>query len=230
MDSFPRSFVKTVETGRVEGLEVYRPDDLYAVMVEDLGQPVDALGHFELARATEGAGLYARAQEHYLAVQEFDPGFKSDLIHLRLARVAIKIEDAEETAALDDIRNRLYRKDFALALEMVEQFRDEYPESRQRSELDGLEGEIRTAKRGHYGKTIVSDYFSRLDRRLSFVARDAGMTLDVAQEIAQTETHDAIVEELASDYQLTEETIQELWDARRGGSPRSARVKPTVAI
>lgn len=222
VDSFPRNFVKTVETGKAEGLEFYRPEALYAVMLEELGQPVDALGHFELARACEGAGLYERARDHYAAVREFDPEFKQDLIPTRLARVEIKIEDAEETAVLDDIRNRLYRKDFELALAMVAQFRDDYPGSRQRNELDGLEGEIRSAKRAHHGRAIVSDYFSKLERRLAYVARDEGMTLDVAQEIAQTETHDAIVDELADDYQLTIDTVQELWDARRGGSPRSA--------
>ncbi|MCB9899214.1 MAG: hypothetical protein H6825_14510 [Planctomycetes bacterium] len=223
VERFPKSFVKLVETGKAEGLEIYEPDELYKIIVDDLGgTPVDALGNFNLAVACEGAGLYENAREHYAAAQRLDPTLKSELIPARLQRIAIKIEDAAETAVLDEIKNLLYRKKFEDALAQVDAFRAEYPQSRQLNELSGLEGKIRQAKREFHATEIVSDYFAKLDKRIQAVARDDGVTLDMAEELAEQEIHPAILAELSEAYSLGEETVQDLWDARRGGSPRSA--------
>src|SRR5262245_52978151 len=104
-DSFPRGYVRAVETGKVDGQEVFAPDDLYAELLAELGRPSTAAQHFTVAVACEGAGLYQHALEHYQAVQQLDPALKKELIAARLPRVQIKIEDRVETAALDEIRN-----------------------------------------------------------------------------------------------------------------------------
>jgi hypothetical protein len=220
-DSFPKSYVRSVETGRMDGLEIYAPDELYRVLRDDLGQPETALQHFNLAVACEGAGLYEPAGEHYQAVADLDSRFKPDLIGSRLERIAVKIEDAVETRQLDEIRTRLYRKQFEVALAMVDEFRSTYPDSRQLGDLQELEAEVRRRKRASHERAIVSDYFSQLEKRIGRLSRDDSLTLDVARESVEELVHDDILESLGRSYEMTPETVADLWEARSGGSMRS---------
>lgn len=223
VDSFPRSYVKEGLPGKVEGLSVYLPEDLYPLVVDRLGgAPEDAAGHFNMAVACEGARLYDHAREHYETVRALDPTLKTELITARLQRIAIKLEDAAETARIDEIKNQLFRRQFGAAMALAADFRKQYPSSRQIHELTSLEGQIRERKLESHAQQIVSDYFTRLDRRLDSVARTDGVTLDMAQELVENEIHGAILEDLAEEYEVTEDTVQQLWTNRRGGSPRSA--------
>ncbi len=219
--SFPGTQVRSVESGRMEGLAIFTPDELYRRLTEEVGAAVDAPSHFKLAVACEGAKLYADAMTHYQAVQELDPDLKSDLVSLRVAHIAIKIEDAAETDALDEIRARLYRKQFEQAYELVDAFRATYPDSRQASDVLALETQIDQRKREHYAGKIISNYFDLLDRRLANVGRDSEIDLDTAREIAETAIHPGILTTLAELYTMSEETVGELWQARKGGSVRS---------
>ena len=220
-DRVPRSSVRGVETGLQEGRTLYRPDELYGLVRADVGEPEDALGHFNLAVACEGAGLHEQAASHYASVTELDPGFKRELIASRQQRLAVKLEDAEETEELDAIRFRLYRRQYEQALELVDVFRETYPTSRQMGDVDRLEAEIRQRKRGAHARSIVGDYFTLLERRLLELARDREVTLDVAEESAERFVHEDILATLARAYELTPETCAELWDTRSGGSVRS---------
>jgi len=221
VDAFPRNFVRRVETGLADGLEVYRPEDLYEVIVDDLGAPADAAGHFELAVACEGAGLHERAREHYLAVRELDRDLKAELIETRLEQLAIRIEDAEETEFLAQIRGRLHRSQFEKALEMVEEFDELYPASRQAAERDRLVAEILRRRDDHYQARIVSDYFSFLSKSLTDIVRKDGMTVEVARQLAEESVHEEIVGRLANSYNLEREVVDEMWAERRGGSLRT---------
>ncbi|MFT7463237.1 MAG: hypothetical protein ACI9EF_001581 [Pseudohongiellaceae bacterium] len=221
VDSFPKGQISAVQTGRVEGRLVLTPDELYLRLIDEVGQASDAPSHFALAVACEGAGLLELAQGHYLTTGTLDSQLKVELIRSKLAWLEIKIEDAAETEALGEIRHRLYRKQFALCSELAEAFRLEYPQSRQLGALVELEGDIESTKREFRGQGIVSAYFKRLDRQLTALARDEELTIDVAQEIMETAVHEEIVSGLADEYDMSPETVQELWDARRGGSVRS---------
>jgi hypothetical protein len=221
-DSFPKQYVRSVESGRVEGLAVYDPDELYQVVLDVRGVPSDAAGHLAVAVACEGAGLYERARGHYAAVQQLDPALKRDLIAARLERVGIKIEDREETAFLDEIRNRLFKNQFDDALALIEDFRARYPASRQLGDLATLEGDVGRRRREHYGGKIVSDYFSFLGKSIGEIARTDGITLGAALELLDGSVHDEIVDRLAATYRMTPEGIGQLWEARRGGSVRTS--------
>ncbi|HTE05602.1 MAG TPA: hypothetical protein VK824_05345, partial [Planctomycetota bacterium] len=221
-DSFPKQYVRTVETGRADGLSIYAPDDLYLEMVASLGAPVTAAQHFALAVACEGAGLYQQAQDHYAAVQQLDPKLKADLIAARLPRLSIKVEDKAETAFLDDIRNRLYRKQFDEALGMVAQFRKQYPASRQLGELVALEGQVGRERRDFYAAKIVSDYFSFLGKALNEISRRDGMTLGAAISLIEESVHEDIIRRIATSYRTSPEQAAQLWTARHGGSVRTS--------
>lgn len=221
-DAIPRRHVVQVETGRVPGLSVYTPDELYAVIVDARGVPQDASGHFALALQCEGAGLWSAAAEHYDAAAQLDPGHRPELLAVRRRRVAIKLEDAVETAALDEIRQRLVRGQFEQAAQGVEAFRGRFPESRQLGELAQLETEIVTRRRQHLGQRVVPDYHALLDKRLQLMARDASVTLDVAEQVLTGPLHADLLATLGERYDLLPESVDELWDGRRGGSMRSS--------
>ncbi len=222
VDTFPRQYVHTLETSRVDGLSVYSPDDLYGVIVAELGTPNTAAQHFALAVACEGAGLYNQALEQYAAVQALDPTLKTDLIAARLPRLAIKLEDKAETAFLDDIRNKLYRRLFDDALAMVKQFRTQYPASRQLGELAALEGDVARQRKAFYSARIVSDYFSFLGKALNEIARRDGMTLGAAVQLVDETVHKDVVKRISASYSTSEEQTEQLWKARHGGSVRTS--------
>jgi hypothetical protein len=221
-DSFPKQYVNTVETGRADGLSVYSPDDLYEAMVASLGTPTAAAQHFALAVACEGAGLYQQAMDNYAAVQQLDPKLKADLIAARLPRLSIKLEDKAETAFLDDIRNRLYRKQFDDALAMVQQFRKQYPASRQLGDVARLEGQIGRDRQDFYEAKVVSDYFSFLGKALNEIARRDGMTLGAAVTLLDDSVHKDIIKRIAVSYRTSEEQTAQLWATRHGGSVRTS--------
>lgn len=221
VDSFPRSEVAQVQTGKMEGLEVLTRDELYLRLLEENGAPTDGQSNLDLAIACEGAGLFEQSREHYQAVGELEPGLKPELVASKLAYLAIKIEDAAETAELEAIRTRLYKKQFELAAEMAAEFRRTYPDSRQLADLQVLESDIARRKRDYHGRGIVSDYFALLDKRLARLARDASLSLEVVQNLAETAVHEEILASLAEEYVLSEDTVQELWDERPSGSVRS---------
>jgi hypothetical protein len=221
-DSFPRQYVRTVESGRVDGLQVYAPEELYQVMLKELGVPTTAAQHFALAVACEGAGLYALALEHYASVQQLDSKLKADLIATRLPRIAIKLEDKAETAILDDIRNRLYRKQFDDAFAMVADFRKQYPASRQLGELASLEAEVGRQRREFYSAKIVSDYFSFLGKTLNEIARRDGMTLGAAIQLLEESVHGEVLQRLSDSYGTSEDAVAQMWTERRGGSVRTS--------
>jgi len=221
-DSFPKNYVRRVEPGKVEGLVVYRADELYEVMLAERGAPVDAPAHLAMGVACEGAALYDRALEHYAAVAELDAELKPDLIEARTQRLAIKLEDAVETEQLDEIRNRLYRKQFGEALSMTAAFREEYPLSRQLGELEQLESEILSRRRGHVSGRIVSDYFSFLGKSLSEISRTDIMDMETAVELVEDSVHEEVLDRLTRVYDLSAEELGELWESRKGGSVRSS--------
>jgi hypothetical protein len=221
-DSFPRQYVRSVEPGKADAQSIYPPEELYGVIVKQLGEPVDAAGHFEMAVACEGAGLYEQARDHYESARALDPKVKPDLIAQRIDRLGVKIENRAETAELDAIRGRLFRKEFDEALDAAAAFRKAYPQSRQLGELTALEGQIGHERQAHYAAKIVSDYFSFLGKTIGELARKEGMTIGPAMQLLQDSVHRDIVARLAQDYRMTPEGIEALWKNRAGGSLRTS--------
>ncbi len=221
-DSFARQHVRSVEPGKAEGLSIYAPGELYGVIQAELGAPADAAGHFATAVACEGAGLYEQARVHYEAARALDGRLKPDLIEQRIVRLGVKIEDRVETAGIDAIRNRLYKKQFDEALEAVVAFREAYPASRQLGELTLLEADIGRQREAHYAAKIISDYFSYLGKTINEIAREDGMTIGGAMELLEDGVHPEIVTRLSESYRMTEPTVEALWKARSGGSVRTS--------
>lgn len=220
--AFPKNYVRRVEPGRVEGLVIYAPEDLYDLILLEMGTPVDAESQFNLAVACEGASLYEQGLEHYVSAGELDPVYREELISLRKERLTIKIEDAAETAILDGIRNRLYRKQFEEALAEVVTFRETYPLSRQLGDLEQLEQEVLARRQSHYAGRIISDYFSFLGKSLSVIARTSSMTMEVAVEMVDGSVHDDIMTRLSESYGMGVETLEDMWGERKGASIRTA--------
>ncbi len=222
VDEFPKRYVQSVESARAEGLAIFSPDELYLRILTEQGTPTTAAEHLDVAVTCEGARLYARAREHYRATRDTDPEYRPDLLASRLERVDIRIEEAAATALLDELRQRLYRRQFDTAEELAARFREEFPASRQLGDLADLQQQIAERRREFHAGRIISDYFSFLNAGLSRIARNDDMTLGAAMELVEEGLHEELVTKLSRSYGVDEEIIQELWDTRRGGSLRSS--------
>ena len=221
-DSFPRQFVRSVEPGKADAQSIYQPEELYGVIRAQLGDPVDAAANFEMAVACEGAGLYEQSRTHYEAAKALDPKLKPELIAQRLERLGVKIENRAETAEIDEIRSRLFRKEYDEALTAAASFRKTYPQSRQLADLTALEAQIGHERQAHYGAKIISDYFSLLGKTIGTLARKEGLTIGAAQELLTESVHKDIVTRLAEGYHMTPDGVEQLWKDRAGGSVRTS--------
>lgn len=222
VESFPRQYVRAVETARVEGLAIHPPEELYPLVAGDRAGSTETAVQFQLAVDCEGAGLYERAAEHYALVRQLDPSYRAELIAARAARVQIKIEDKVETAVLDEIGNLLYKNRFEEAYAAVARFREAYPASRQLGELAALEAEIGRRRAQFYAGKIVSDYFSFLNKTLGEIARQPGMTLGGALELLDGVVHEEVLARLDDGYGIGAQAVAELWSRRSGGSNRTS--------
>lgn len=221
-DSFPRQYVRNVEPGKADIQSIYPTEELYGAIRAQLGDPTDAAGNFTMAVACEGAGLYEQARTHYEAAKLLDPKLKPDLIAQRIDRLVVKIENRAETAVIDDIRNRLFRKEYDEALAAAAGFRKTWPQSRQLGDLTALEAQIGRERQGHYASKIISDYFSFLGKTIGELARKDGLTVNAASELITESVHKEIVSRLAESYRMTPEGIEKLWSERAGGSVRTS--------
>lgn len=218
---FLQSQVRDIESVEVEAQEVYTAQELYDQKVQE-SLPETALDHFKLAVFCESVAFYERALEHYTLAVEQDPDFKPDVVAQKIEQMQVKQSEADATALLNDIRNRLYKKQFAKAFTMCDTFEETYPDSRQMGELEKLRGRIAKKRHDHFKQKILTDYFSYMDRIAYKVAQNRELELEDALAYARDEMGADVINKLSEVYVMEVEEVTELWQNRRGGRSRTS--------
>ena len=214
------SQVKDVETVEVEAQEVYTAQELYDRQVEG-ALPETALDHFKLAVFCESIAYYDRALEHFKMAAEQDPDFKPDVVAQKIGQMEVKQAEADATRLLNEIKNRLYKKQFERALAFCDDFAESFPDSRQMGELEKLKAKVLTKKTEFYQQKILTDYFSYLDIIARKVASDKEIKVEDALAYARDEMGGDVRKKLAGLYVMAEEDIETLWLNRKGGRART---------
>lgn len=213
--------IRETETFDVEAQEVFTGQELYDRKI-GAAPPETALDHFKIGVYCESIAFYSRALEHYRIAAGLDPDFRPLATAHKIERMEIKHREAEATLLLETIRNRLYRKNFARALEMCDTFAREFPLSRQKAELDALRARIQNERHAHYQQLILTDYFTIIDRVAARIAGQEGLAVGDALAYARDEMPFDIKKNLARLYGTEVDEIEELWRNREGGGLRTA--------
>jgi len=219
--TYLQSQVTAIETIEVEARAVYTLGELYEQKI-GAAMPRTALDHFKLAVFCESVADYARALEHFRTAAKLDPGFKPDLVAHKIERMHVKQAETGATGLLDEIQNKLYRKKFALALELCDRFAADFQGSRQRGELENLRGAIAKKRHAHFQQQILGDYFIFMDRIAMKIASDRTISYGNAIGYTQREMAADIRAALAKRYGMEIDEIDDLWQNRGDAHLRSA--------
>lgn len=214
--------VKDVENVQLEAQAVYTLEELYRQQVDEK-TPETPQDFFNLGVFCESVTYYAKALEIYQQVRELDSEYRADVINRKIGLMEAKLEEADATALLDDVRNLIYRRNFARALQRIEEFDEAFPDSVQTADKDRLKTEAIRKRHDYYQQRILTDYFTYMDRLANRIAADRSISLDDALEIAANELGAAIRDKLAEDvYKMPVSEVESLWTNRRGGSQRTS--------
>jgi len=219
---FSQAQVRDVENIQADAQEICTPEDLF--LQETGGRiPEEARECFNLGVYCESITYYPKALELYRKAGELDPSFKPDVIQRKIRLMETKLNEADATAVLDDVRSLIYRQKFALALDRIEEFERLYPQSVQSEDKIRLRGLALERRHAYFQQRILTDYFTYAERLANQIALDREISLQGALEFAAEEMGPAVRGKLAEDvFKIPLEEVEELWTNRKGGSVRSA--------
>lgn len=219
---FKLNRIKEIRNVQVEAKEIYTLDELFQQKVKE-GLPDTCSGFFDLGVYCESITHYEKALEMYRKVSELDPSYKTDVMNRKIGLMEAKIEEADATAFLDDIKRLIYRKKFNMALERIDEFNEMFPNSVQKADRDQLRTQALDKRLLYYKQRILTDYFTYMDRAANKIASDRDISLDAALDYAAEDMGISIRRKLAEDvYKLPDELVDQLWEERKGGSTRTA--------
>jgi len=214
--------VTSIETVEAEAKDVFTLEELYLQKLNE-GVAETARDYFNLAVYCESITFYERANEVYQAVKTMDPEFKPEVIQQKINMMELKIREADATAMLDEVKQLIYRRKFAYAMERLDEFEVTFPDSVQIADKERLKSETLVKRHAFYQQKILTDYFTYMERVARKVAANKEVTLEAALDFAAEEMGPAIRQKLADDiYEIPMEEVEELWLTRKGGAPRTA--------
>ena len=214
------SITRPPETVMVDALELEKPANVFERKKLE-APPTSPVEWYNLALVAESLTLFEHARNCFDTCLELDPDFsKKSVIERKLATLAVKEKELEETLALRTIRSLKYRGAYLEALALVDQFAEKWPSSAQLSEVQKEKADIGRAQRKAVLGSIRADFNSYLRRAAEEVARDQEIGLGEALTWAAEQAYSDVRVKLAKLYGTTEESIDELWESRgKSGSP-----------
>lgn len=221
----PTAQVRSSSSGmQVPALDVYTKDELYNIELAQ-SDPNDAASQWELARFCERIFDFARAQEHYLAVQKLDPGYQDGGLDAVLERVAVKAERQDQIDYLAKIDHLKRRNRYSEALTELTVFDELFPNSPLANDRHKLEDRVVKARAEHAADIVRLSWFRRMERLAAQAVReqtyegalaylDEGLARDLLAEVT------ADVTKIWPD--VSNEVVAQFWLDRKRGRWRPA--------
>jgi len=222
---FKAENIRSLETTMVPSREAFTREQLYERYINQFPLEEDDLeGHWDAARYCASIGYYEKAVQHFLRVQELDPGFRSDYVTNQIER----LEDlARNEKILDQLRRAMtkgYYNQFDSALEIVDkllQIKDMDPNVQLQIELK--QQKLQAMRWKHYARLVVRNYHRLLDLKLRKMAADSKLKLNQAKRELRREVHKEIIADLAQRYGLDQKTeVTKMWEERKVHGYRTA--------
>jgi hypothetical protein len=187
---------------QVPALDIYTREELYQQKLAEtaprlaLEGPDSAPAHLEVAEYCERFFDYAHATEHYLLAERADPNAITSELAQRAARAAEKALVQEQVDILAEADRWRAKKKFDLALEMVAEVPERFPDSPLLEDVYKLRERILRAQDKALQAEVVKAWHSRTARIAAEVARELGygealsyaqgqMSEDIAEAVAQ---------------------------------------------
>jgi hypothetical protein len=229
---YPRSMIAAVQQRMVEALEVYTPDEMHDMYVEEIA-PETPGDYFELAKLCVQVDAHRQAKE-YLDISLADPEFmateKAQLAKSLLAKVEVLIRAEDAIEKKREIRRLAFHKKYDEALRRIEDLRNDYAESPAILKilmLDRLRRETVSSRRKYFRSQVRRRFFKVLDQLVKEKIRekdenDEAVGIQTIKQWASNPRGLAgeIFAKIAEQTGLDEQEAMEFWESRARGNPK----------
>jgi hypothetical protein len=209
-----RSTIKELRRIEVPVAELYSPNEWYEKKLAEIAPANDPDKHVLLAEQMQRAANWDRAFEHLQKAQELGGGRHVSVLPQMLSRIKTLRESAAERDLLARIRVMRNRGEFAKADELIEEFRQTYPQSRIQGDFDA---EVKRVE-GSRERDLAIRLRQNWDRTVRFVAvakiAERGLTLAAARAYAEEQMAADVFDKLSRMVETTPEIAKQLF-ARR---------------
>lgn len=212
-------------------LDVFTREELYQEKAAELqgrlgaeGRP-GAQAHFELAQYAERLFDYAHALEHFQQAAERDPTFESARLALDIERATEKAALQEQVDALANIDLQRARKRYDVAIQLLGQFRGQFPKSPLLVDLAKLQDRVAKSQERDLREAIISRWHFWTVRLAREAARLA--TFEEVQGYLDEKMGEDLAQKVRDDVQriapgIEADEVRRLWGDRKGGKYRTA--------
>ncbi len=229
--TYPRATVSKIIPTVVPALSVYTPDDLYEYYLKEYA-PESAASHADLGRMLVKVEAFKQARDHFnIALEEEDYAAteQAQMVRNQLAKVEVYIKAEEALDRVRGVRRLYFQRRFDQALAEIATLRSEYqedPSILKILNLDRLETQVATGRRGHFLKAVRRLFFRQLDDLVNRKIREKdpedrtkSLSLNTVKQWVTNPRGltQEIMAALAEKTGLSEQEVREFWDDRKPG-------------
>ena len=209
-----RSRVREIVPVRVDALEVYDAEELYA---EELSRrnPVTALDHYNLALYCESLQLWPRVQEQLGAVQALDPQFKAEIVHSKLRRAALRLELSEDAAQLSKAQRLAQREQYDVALGVIDDFMARKGGSAMRAEFEKTRRQIQGQRDKWIRNQVIFRFFILIERTARSIASDPESSSKEGRKRIELDGTRLALEATAKALKVQPAEVRSVWESEK---------------
>jgi hypothetical protein len=213
---------------QVPALDVYTKEQLYQKRLLELQDRLDEddpAAHFELARYCERFFDYAHAAEHYASVKAIDPTHEADTVPAALERTEAKALLQGQIDALAEIDRWRAKKLYHKAIEQLNAFPVQFPDSPLMEDWAKLRDRINKYQLRDLRREVVRRWHYWTDRHAAAGARLEGFeaVMGYLEEKMEQDVLKSVVEDLKRIApEIKPDEARRLWEEREGGRVKQA--------
>lgn len=206
--------LKNIRKREVPVLEVYTAKEWYELKLQEIAPADDADKHIALAEQMRRVGEYQLARKHLDEAERLGGGAQASSLPIMQQRIANLIESTAERELLAQIRIMRNRSEFDKAEQLMEEFRQKYPDSKLADELAREAKRFDAALAEHAVQRLRRDWDTTIRRVANDKVAERGLTLAEARSYAEGKMVDDVFARLSKSLEITPEELKQFWAQR----------------
>lgn len=210
----PKDNVYKIEPTQIAITTIYTPDQIYRNFQKDYDlQTAD--GNFKFAQFLVKSALYDRSEEHFQKAEQLQPTLSPAIAILRNKMNQARIQQKNESG-LRKIKHYERNQRYEKALEVLEGLKA----GLSTEEFDKTKSSILSGQKKYLEQQIGQEWFKKFPLKIARITRDRQVSLEEARKYVVTTMPQEITEELAQEYRIPSEQVEEFFKNRIAASPR----------
>lgn len=212
-----RADLRSVRKVDAPVVQVFTKDEWYGLQLAELQPGDQADRHMLLAENLVKVRDYERATEHLQRAKELGNSRNPKHLETLLARLQRFKEAQKELKLLEDVqaaRSRGQLADFEKGTKLLQQFEQEFPQSKLKAEFDAEKKRFGEARLRYLSQQVAEHWRRSIQIVGEKKLAEDGLSLQAARDYAQGKMTDDIVARVAGVLRLTPDEVKQLWADR----------------